>query len=195
MSSERSNRIIAVAFTTLDGVVEDPDGSWGTASGGWARHQGPPDVAGDNFRLTPVLQDGALLLGRQTWQLFAARWPSRTGEFADTMNRAPKYVASRTIGAVDGWSGSTLLDGELTAAVEQLRAERDVVVVGSTSIVEQLAARRLIDEYRFVVVPVVVGAGRRLFEGAEQPTLCVTDAEVVGGSVLLRYDVDRGRSC
>ena len=108
-------------------VVEDPDGSWGASFGGWASRFGPQAFAGDKFRLGPVLDTGALLFGRSTWQLFAQRWPARTDDFAATMNRAPKYVASRTLASVEDWSNSVLLEGELIAGVERLRSERDVV--------------------------------------------------------------------
>ena len=86
------NKIIVVAFTTLDGVVEDPDGSWGAPTGGWGLRQGPEAFTGDKFSLGPILDTGALLFGRRTWTLFAQRWPTRTGDFADAMNRTPKFV-------------------------------------------------------------------------------------------------------
>jgi dihydrofolate reductase len=191
MSNEtnKTNKIIVVAFTTLDGVVEDPDGSWGTPFGGWGFRSGPQAFAGDKFRLGPILETGALLFGRGTWQLFAPRWPNRTDDFAQAMNRATKYVASRTLDTVDGWSNSVLLDGELTVAVEDIRRERTVVVVGSTDIVRQLAARDLVDEYRVVVFPLVVGSGERLFADGRSANLHVVSADVVDPTVLLQYDV------
>src|SRR5687767_9896663 len=131
------NKIIVVAFTTLDGVVEDPDGSWGAPTGGWGLRHGPDAFAGDTFELGPILERGALLFGRRTWTLFARRWPARTGDFAGAMNRVPKYVASRTLTAVDGWSSSVLLDGDLAVAAARLRHDGDVVVVGSTAIAHQ----------------------------------------------------------
>jgi dihydrofolate reductase len=187
--SNETNKIIALAFTTLDGVVEDPDGSWGTPFGGWGFRQGPQAFAGDKFRLGPILDTGALLFGRGTWQLFSQRWPTRTDDFASAMNRIPKYVASHTLESVDSWSNSILLRTELSGAVERLRAERDVVVVGSTSVVHQLAASDLVDEYRLFVFPTVLGAGERLFERTTPAELRIVSADVSGPNVLLRYDV------
>jgi dihydrofolate reductase len=189
MKNKNTNKIIVVEFVTLDGVLEDPDGSWGTSFGGWGFRQGPQAFAGDKFRLGPILDTGALLFGRATWELFAQRWPTRTGGFADAMNRALKLVATRTLASVEEWSNSALLDGELGESVERLRADRDVVVPGSTSIVRQLAAGGLVDEYRLVVFPTVVGAGARLFDGGPPADLELVSADIAGPTVLLRYDV------
>ena len=189
--SNETNKIIVVAFTTLDGVVEDPDGSWGTPFGGWGFRSGPQAFAGDKFRLGPILETSALLFGRSTWQLFAQRWPNRTDDFAQAMNRATKYVASRTLDTVDSWSNSALLDAELTVAVERIRRERTVVVVGSTDIVHQLAAKDLVDEYRLVVFPRLVGTGERLFTDHLSADLQVVSADVTDPTVLLRYEVVR----
>jgi dihydrofolate reductase len=189
--SNDTNKIIVLAFTTLDGVVEDPDGSWGTPFGGWGFRHGPQAFAGDKFRLGPILDTGALLFGRATWELFAQRWPTRTDDFANAMNRIPKYVASRTLDSVDGWSNSTLLHGDLTDAIERLRDERDVLVVGSTSIVRQLDARGLVDEYRLAVFPTVLGAGEGLFDGGPSAELRIVSADVSAPTVLLRYEVQR----
>jgi len=184
-------RIIAIELMTLDGVVEDPDGSFGSPIGGWALRHGPETFAGDKFQLGPLMDTGALVLGRATWELFAERWPSRAGGFADAMNRVPKLVASRTLGSVDAWAGSCLIDGDLFEAVERERAVRDLIVVGSTSIVHALAARDLIDEYRLLLVPWAVGAGTRWFAPDATPQhlrLVAADAEAGNGTVLLRYE-------
>jgi dihydrofolate reductase len=185
-----NNKVIVVAFTTLDGVVEDPDGSWGAPFGGWGLRQGPQVFAGDKFGLGDILQSGALLFGRSTWQLFADRWPGRSDEFADAMNRARKYVVSRTLASADAWSNSILLDTDLTVGVERLRTERDVVVIGSTDVVHQLAAKDLVDEYRLLVLPTVLGNGERLFD-ATPTELHLLSADVTDVGVLLRYEVDR----
>ena len=185
-----NNKIIVVAFTTLDGVVEDPDGSWGAPFGGWGFRQGPQTFVGDKFGLGPILATGALLFGRSTWQLFAARWPGRSGEFADAMNCARKYVVSRTLASVDEWSNSVLLDTDLIVGVERLRTERDLVVIGSTDVVHQLAAKDLVDEYRLLVLPTVVGDGERLFD-ATPTELRLVSADVTEVGVLLRYEIER----
>lgn len=189
-----TNKIVVVAFTTLDGVVEDPDGSWETPVGGWGLRHGAQAFAGDRFRLGPTLDTGALLFGRRTWQVFAQRWPARSGPFADAMNHARKYVASRTLASVEGWSNSVLLDAELLDAVEHLRDEHDVAVVGSTSIAHQLAAHDLVDEYRLVVLPSVIGSGERLFAAGRSAELVLAAHEVGDPGLLLRYEVVHGRS-
>lgn len=184
-----SNDVIVIEFVTLDGVVEDPDGSGGTPGGGWAFRHGPETVAGDKFRLGPILDTGVLLFGRRTWQLFSRIWPGRTDPFATTMNDAAKVVASRTLDSVAAWPGSTLLEGELVAGVERLRADRPVVVIGSTGLVHQLAAAGAVDEYRLLVFPTVLGTGARLFAPAVPEDLELASADVAGPTVLLRYRV------
>lgn len=186
------HRIIAVEFTTLDGVVEDPDGAFGSPVGGWALRHGPETFAGDKFKLGSLMDTGALVLGRGTWELFARRWPSRTGSFADAMNRMPKLVASRTTTDLSAWAGSTLIDGDLFGALERQREQRDLIVVGSTSIVHALSARSLIDEYRLLVLPSTVGGGTRFFAPDAPPqTLRLVTAEADGGTVLLCYERQR----
>ena len=183
------NRVIVIQFITLDGVVEDPDGSAATPGGGWAFRYGPEGVAGDKFKLGAQLDTGALLLGRGTWQLFAKRWPSRSGEFATRMNTARKWVVSRTLTDVAAWSGSALVTGELGDAVALLRRERDVIVIGSTSVVHTLMEQDLVDEYRLLVFPTVLGAGRRLFTSAAGTDgLRLVSAEQSGAAALLRYE-------
>jgi dihydrofolate reductase len=186
-----SNKIIVIQFVTLDGVVEDPDGSGGTPRSGWCYRFGLEAIGGDKFHLGPILDTGAVLFGRKTWTVFSQRWPARTDDFATTMNRATKYVASRTLDSIDRWSNSHLLDGELIPAVEKLRAARDVVVIGSTSVVHQLAVAGVVDEYRLLVFPTVVGAGERLFAKGVPVDLELASADTAGPLVLLRYTVER----
>ena len=133
-------KIIVAQFVTLDGVVEDPDGSGGTPHGGWAFRYGPEAVAGDKFRLGPVLDTGVKVLGRTTWQLFARLFPSRTDDFSRKLTAMDKLVVSRSLDRVDAWANSTLLRGELVAEVERRRAVQDVLVTGSGSIVDTLVA-------------------------------------------------------
>ncbi|MCO1656597.1 dihydrofolate reductase family protein [Pseudonocardia humida] len=186
-------RVIVVEFVTLDGVVEDPDGSWGAPGGGWALRHGPEAVIGDKFDLGPLLGRGALLFGRSTWELFSRRWPGRDGGFADAMNGAAKLVASRTLTDVGAWSGSSLVDGDVLDALPPLAAERDVVVVGSTSLVHALAARDLVDEYRLLVFPTVLGTGERLFpDGAPGAELALTSVRRRGPAVLMVHERVRG---
>jgi dihydrofolate reductase len=180
--------VIVIEFVTLDGIVEDPDGSQSTPGGGWAFRHGPDAVAGDKFKLGPSLERGVLVLGRATWELFARIWPSRTDEFATMMNRIPKHVASRSLGDVSAWGNSALIDGDLVPAVQQLARDRDVIVAGSVSLAHQLAAHDLVDEYRLLVFPTVLGRGRRLFPDDTKPVnLDLESAEPSGPTVLLRY--------
>lgn len=183
------NRIIVIQFITLDGVIEDPDGSAGTPGGGWAFRYGPEAVAGDKFRLGSRLDTGALLLGRATWQLFAKIWPGRSDDFSRKMNAAPKWVASATLSDVSAWNNSRMIDGDLISEVERLRGERDVIVIGSVGVVRTLMEHNLVDEYRLLVFPAVVGSGRRLFTSpAGASDLRLLCAEQSGAVALLCYE-------
>jgi dihydrofolate reductase len=178
--------VIVIQFITLDGVVSDPDGRGGSPAGGWAFRHGPESVAGDKFRLGGALDDGVMLLGRTTWQLFAGLWPARTDPFSTRMNAAAKLVASRTLTDVSPWVNSRLLDGDLVDAVKHER--RDVVVAGSLSVVRTLMAHDLIDEYRLLTFPTVLGTGDRLFPDGNPPAYLETlSAERSGAAVLTRY--------
>ena len=182
-------RVIVIEFMSLDGVMHDPDGRDGTAQGGWAFRYGPEAVSGDPFQLGELLDTGAMLLGRRTWQLFAKIWPGRSDEFSTQMNTAAKWVASRSLDDVSGWQNSRLIEGELTGEVQRLRDERDVIVIGSTSVVRTLMEHDLVDEYRLLVFPTVLGRGNRLFTG-EAPVgdLRLISAEQSGTAALLRYE-------
>jgi dihydrofolate reductase len=182
----QKGKVIVIQFVTLDGVVEDPDGSGGTPGGGWAFRFGPKRVAGDDFKLGSIYETGVLLVGRTTWEAFARRWPSRSDEFANAMNGIPKVVVSQSGPALDAWSNSSLLEGELVAGVADLTRTHDVVVVGSTSVVHALAAADAIDEYRLLVVPTALGAGKRLF--VTPVDLQLMSIETVGEALLARYD-------
>jgi dihydrofolate reductase len=178
--------LIVIEFVTLDGVVEDPDGSGATPGGGWAFRHGPEAVAGDKFQLGELLDTGVLLLGRTTWELFAKLWPGRTDPFSAKMNAIPKLVASRSLASADGWQNSSVVDGDLVTAVRERKARQDVIVTGSISVVHALAGHGLVDEYRLMVFPTVLGAGRRLF-GASPADLRLNSVERKGEAVLLRY--------
>jgi dihydrofolate reductase len=178
------SKIIVSQFVTLDGVVEDPDGSGGTPGGGWAFRPGAK-VMNDDFQLGSIFETGVLLLGRATWELFAGRWPTRSGAFAERMNRIPKVVASRSGPVLDAWGNSSLLEGELVAGAADLTRAHDVVVIGSTSVVHALAAADAVDEYRLIVIPTALGAGERLF--AAPLDLQLASVEASGAGHLARY--------
>jgi dihydrofolate reductase len=182
-------RTIVVAFSTLDGVIQDPAGADGTPAGGWVFRNGPQAVAGDRFKLGPALDSGVLVLGRTTWEQFAQIFPGRTGEFDVAMNRIPKVVASRTLTDLSAFPNSSLMDGDLAQAVEKLKTERDVIVMGSASVVHALAKLDLVDEYRILFFAAALGAGTRLFAAEASPAhFRLASAETSGQEILARYE-------
>ncbi|WP_326565385.1 dihydrofolate reductase family protein [Amycolatopsis rhabdoformis] len=176
--------LIVIEFVTLDGVVEDPDGSGATLAGGWAFRHGPEAVAGDKFDLGPLLDTGVMLFGRTTWELFTKIWSGRTDPFSAKLNAIPKLVASRTLTSATGWRNSTLISGDLVSSVQRAKASQDVIMTGSVSLAHELAD--LVDEYRLMVFPTVAGSGRRLFS-AQPMDLRLTSVEQKGAAALMRY--------
>ena len=178
--------VIVIEFITLDGIVSDPDGSGGTPAGGWAFRHGPETVAGDRFELGSTLDEGVLLLGRATWQLFSRIWPGRDDPFSARMNAVPKLVATRTLTDTSGWANSQAIAGDVTGTVK--REPKDVIVMGSLSVVHALMAADLIDEYRLLTFPTILGSGERLFPGGSPPAyLECLSAGPAGYAVLTRY--------
>jgi len=178
--------VIYLAFTTLDGIVTDPDGAQGTPAGGWMFQFGPEAVTGDKFRLGPIFDTGVMLLGRNTWQAFGRLWPTRDDAFSRRMNAIPKLVASHTLTDASAWANSSVVEGDVIDTVK--RESRDVVVTGSPGLAQELMAHDLIDEYRLITFPVVLGAGVRLFPPAGKPTtLQSLEIEQVGPAVFARY--------
>jgi dihydrofolate reductase len=158
-------RIVVSENATLDGVVEDPAGDEGLPYGGWFNDiSGTDRQAWNQVGLEEALGAKALLLGRHSDAWFAARWLTRSGEWADRLNSMPKYVMSSTLAAAQ-WINATVLKGELAREVEQLRREivGDIVVIGSSRLTHALWEKDLVDELRLKVFPVVAGSGRRLF--------------------------------
>ncbi len=183
------SRIIVIEFFTLDGVITDPDGSDGTATGGWALRHGPQAIAGDKFQLGTILDEGVMLLGRRTWSLFARIWPSRDDDFARRMNAVPKLVASHTVTEFDAWHNSSLVTGDLVDFARRERANRDVIVAGSISVAHMLMAADVVDEYRLLIFPTVVGTGAHLFpEGTSLRHLRTVAAASSGVAVLARFE-------
>lgn len=181
-------RVIVIEFTTLDGIIQDPDGFEHTPKGGWAFRYGPEAVSGDPFKLSEVLNSGALLLGRNTFQMFSHIWPGRTDEFSSKMNAMPKYVVSRSFDQVEQqWNNSALIEGELVDAARRLKADRDVVVMGSISVAHALMQADVVDEYRLLVFPIVLGEGARLFEPGTCAELELVNVDRAGAAALLMY--------
>lgn len=182
------HQVIISEFGTLDGVVEDPDGSGGGGAGAWAFRFGPEAIAGDVFRLGPLLETGTLLLGRRTWELFSQLWPTRTDPFSLAMNRIEKVVVSRGTPDLSGWDRSTLLAGDLLEQVPRLRDRSDVLVLGSIGVARSLVAHDLVDEYRLLTFPTLAGTGRRLFGPDRRPAeLTLGSAEQIGETVLTTH--------
>ncbi len=177
-------KVIVIQFVTLDGVIEDPDGRGGSAIGGWAFRFGREPIAGDVFRLGPVLDDCVALFGHRTWEHFSRLWPERTDPFSVAMNRARKVVVSTGTPDLGSWHNSERLDGDLVDGVRRLAAEHDVIVIGSTSVVRALQAADAIDEYRLLTIPSVVGDAKavRLFDSPAEFELVSVDA---AGPVIL----------
>jgi dihydrofolate reductase len=181
-------RIVVTEFVSLDGVVEAPGGGESFRHAGWSFEFDRGD-AGNKFKLDETLSSDALLLGRVTYEGFAAAWPSRTDEagFADKFNSMPKYVVSSTLENPE-WNNSTVLQGDVVEEVSKLRREQDgdIVVHGSPRLVQTLLEHDLVDEVRLMVFPVVLGSGKRLFgDTTEKKPLRLVDSKVVGEGVAI----------
>ena len=183
-------RIVVTEFVSLDGVMEDPGGSENFKHGGWSFEIGRGDE-GDKFKLDEAFASEALLLGRRTYEGFAAAWPSREGEFADKFNTMPKYVVSSTLAAPE-WQNSTVLKGDLGTEVTKLKQEYDgdIVVHGSAQLVQALLEQDRVDELRLMVYPIVLGSGKRIFgELKDKKPLRLVDSKIVGdGVAILTYE-------
>ncbi len=179
-------RIVVTEFISLDGVVEDPGGSEDFKHSGWSFEIDRGDE-GNTFKLDETMESEALLLGRVTYEGFAEAWPQRDGEFADKFNNMPKYVVSSTLSDPE-WTNSTVINGDVAEAVEQVRDrhEGDVVVHGSVQLVQELLERDLVDELRLMVFPVLLGSGKRLFgETSDKKPLKLADSKTVGEGVTI----------
>jgi dihydrofolate reductase len=178
-------KVIVTEFVSLDGVMEAPGGEEGYAHTGWVfQFQDPKQ---NQFKLDEMLEAEAHLLGRVTYEGFAAAWPSRRGEFADRMNSMPKYVASTTLKELD-WNNSTLLEGDVAEAVSKLKQQDggDILVAGSRTLVHTLMEHDLVDEYRLMIFPVVLGSGRRLFpETPDKTVLKLVDTQAFDSGVVV----------
>ena len=179
-------RIVVTEFVSLDGVMEDPGGGEDFAYGGWS-FEFDRGEDGNKFKLDETLATEALLLGRRTYEGFADAWPSREGEFADKFNSMPKYVVSSTLEDPE-WNNSTVLKGDVAVEVAKLRQEQDgdIVVHGSPRLVQTLVENDLVDEFRLMVFPVVLGSGKRLFgETTDKKPLRLVDSKAVGDGVTI----------
>jgi dihydrofolate reductase len=183
-------KVVVSEFVTVDGVVEDPGGAETFARGGWAfRFDRGPE--GDKFKLDELMAADALLLGRVTYEGFAAAWPGRTDDvgFADKFNTMPKYIATTTLDRAD-WNNSTILGTDVAGEVAKLKDSDggDLLVNGSVRLAQTLAQYGLVDEYRLMVFPILLGTGKRLFaDGAGSAPLRLVESQTAGDTVVLTY--------
>ncbi|MGO8946409.1 MAG: dihydrofolate reductase family protein [Ktedonobacterales bacterium] len=174
-------RVVATEYMTLDGVMESPNR--------WSFQFWSDEAA--QFKLDELLASDALLLGRVTYEGFAAAWPSMTDDagFADRMNSLPKFVVSSTLDEPE-WNNSTLIKGDVAEAVTQLKRQpgQDILLAGSADLVDTLRRHNLIDEYRIMLHPVVVGSGKRLFrDGTATTSLRLVDTKRFGSGIIVLY--------
>jgi dihydrofolate reductase len=183
-------KVVVSEFVSLDGVMEDP---------GWTFQFGSEEQ--EKFKFAELAASDALLLGRVTYEAFAAAWPNmmnqyegsrraELGEYTDMMNGYPKHVVSTTLEEA-GWNNSTLIQGNVAEEASELKRQpgKDILVFGSGTLVNTLMRHDLIDELRLMVFPIVVGSGKRLFEdGLEEMVLRLVDTTTFGsGVVVLTY--------
>jgi dihydrofolate reductase len=185
-------KIVISTNVSLDGVVQDPDGQEDFRLGGWFGEHGGKDLEEwARVSFEEALGAEALLLGRRSDEWFAARWPSRTGEWPDRLNSLPKYVASSTIDA-PRWSNATVLEGDIVNEVAKLKQKLDgeILVYASYQLGRTLFEHDLVDELRLVVFPVVLGDGERLFGAtSDKKPLRLADSKTVGdGVTILVYE-------
>jgi len=188
-------KLIVSEFISVDGVMEDPGGSEGSARGGWAFQFNRGDD-GDKYKLDEVVSAEALLLGRKTYEGFAAAWPGRTDDmgFAEKLNSMPKFVVSKKLENPE-WGNTTVLSGDALEQVADLKRQRNSVLVnGSCQLVRALVEADLVDELRLMVFPIVLGAGLRLF--GDTPKVWpfrLLDMKAVGadGVLIVTYEPKR----
>jgi dihydrofolate reductase len=191
-------KVIVNEFISLDGVAQAPGGtdedtSGGFAHGGWHMRYMQDELA-QRWVLESIVEAGGFLLGRRTYEIFAAYWPNAPEEeqvIAEPLNTKPKYVASRTLTEPLQWQNSTLLEGDLAAAVEALKQDDggDLHVIGSTELVRTLIEHGLVDQFRLMIDPVVLGGGKRIFrdDGLLRPLRLVDGQVTSTGAILATY--------
>jgi dihydrofolate reductase len=185
-------RLVAAEYVTIDGVMQDPGGVGEIERGGWSSPYWNDELA--KYQTDQLFASDALLLGRKTFTGFAAAWPGAEeteGEFAVRMNNLPKFVVSQSLKEPLEWNG-TLLKGNIAEEIRKLKQEpgQDILIYGSGKLVNSLMAHNVIDVYRLMVHPVVLGAGKSLFEdGATITSLKLIDSKTTDtGVVMLTYE-------
>jgi dihydrofolate reductase len=181
-------KVVVTEFISLDGVIEDPGGAEGTEFGGWTFRF--PAEDGQQFKFDELMASDVQLFGRVTYEEFAGAWPAMeqtTGEFGTRMNGMPKVVVSTTL-TDPAWKNTTVASKDVPATVADLKEQYDgdILVPGSATLIETLREHDLVDEYRLMVHPVVLGQGKRLFREGTTPTdLSLVEARMVGPDVQL----------
>jgi dihydrofolate reductase len=195
-------KLIVDEWLTLDGVAQAPgepkeDTTAGFAHGGW--HMAYVDEDFQRWMLDNLNGAGGFVFGRRTYEGFASHWPNASQEeqpIADPLNKAPKYVATRTLEDPLEWHNSTVLNGDLSKAINALKGKDgdDLHVIGSTNLVGSLLERDLVDEFRVIIDPVVVGGGKRVFtdDGQLRSMKLVESKTTSKGSIIAKYALERG---
>ena len=181
-------KIAVTEFVSLDGVIEAPVGEEGFAHTGWTFDYA--DDAGYAYKYDEVMEHDTLLLGRHTYEGFAAAWPERAGDFADRMNAMDKVVVSTTL-TDPAWNSTRVISEDVAGQVAALKEEpgQDILIAGSATLVQFLAANDLIDVYRLMVFPVVLGGGKRVFgdDGARKNLKLESQRVLDTGTQILHY--------
>jgi dihydrofolate reductase len=174
-------KLVVTEFVSIDGVLEDPGGSESYEHGGWTFEYDRGED-GNKFKLDELTDSQVQLLGRVTYEGFAAAWPSREGPFADKLNNDPKYVVSTTLTNPE-WQNTTVIAGDVVDEISKLKAETDgnILVAGSATLVGTLLEADLVDELRLMIFPTILGRGKRLFpDGIDRLKLKLTESRTVG---------------
>jgi dihydrofolate reductase len=187
-------KLVVTEFISADGVVEDPGGAEEYEHGGWSFKFNRGEE-GDKFKFDELMASGAQLLGRVTYQGFARAWPSMGGDaFGDKMNSMPKYVVSTSLSDEEAdWTNTTVIRDNVAEEISRVKeeVEGDVLVAGSVQLARTLAQHQLVDEYRLMVFPILLGTGKRLFgEDTPHTVLRLAESKPVGpdGVVVLTYE-------
>jgi dihydrofolate reductase len=190
MKENRMGKIVMSEFVSLDGVIQDPAGNEGFRVGGWVG-QIKDRKELDKIKLDEALSTEALLLGRRSYEFFAARWQPRRGVLADRLSAIPKYVVSSTLEDPD-WNNSTVLKGDVVSEVSKLKQEvnGDIVVYASFQLLRTLIERDLVDELRLMIYPVALGTGHRLFgEISDKKPMRLVDTRTIADDIaFLTYE-------
>jgi dihydrofolate reductase len=174
-------KLVVTEFVSVDGVFEDPGGAEGYEHGGWT-FEYDRGADGDAFKLDELTEAQVQLLGRVTYEGFAAAWPSREGPFAEKLNSDPKYVVSTTLENPE-WENTTVISGNVVDGITRLKDETkgNILVAGSGTLVRTLLEADLIDELRLMVFPTILGRGKRLFpDGIDRLKLKLSETKTVG---------------